>query len=59
VEPGDLVRPIGTVGQIGLVLEKPFMDRDCGAEVVKVDWLGYDLIENYSTYFLEVISEGK
>ena len=69
MKPGDLVEPdwsfresvaIGNRRQLGLVLSYPEIPDDRGTTLcVKVNWLGYDLIEYYSVQHLAIVSGGK
>ena len=68
MKPGDLVEPDwsiresvpkGNSRQLGLVLSYPETPDDRGTLCVKVNWLGYDLIEYYSVQHLAIVSEGK
>ena len=69
MKPGDLVEPDwsfresvakGNRRQLGLVLSYPETPDDRGTTLcVKVNWLGYDLIEYYSVQHLAIVSEGK
>lgn len=60
VNVGDLVSPTydSPENPIGLILNLPETTQD-GEEVVLVDWLGWNLRENYSVDYLKVISGSK
>ena len=68
MKPGDLVEPDwsfresvtkGNPRQIGLVLSHPDTNEGRGRTCVKVDWLGWDLVEYYSVQHLVIVSEVK
>ena len=57
---GDLVRPASPAAPdncIGVVLGEPRIAFDGNTEVVKVEWLGWKLQEDYATEFLTVLSK--
>ena len=57
---GDLVRPASPAAPdncIGVVLDEPRIAFDGNTEVVKVEWLGWKLQEDYATEFLTVLSK--
>ena len=66
MKPGDLVEPDwsfresvanGNNRQLGLVLSYPAVQDDRGIICVKVDWLGYDLVEYYSAQHLKLVND--
>ena len=57
---GDLVRPAAPAAPdncIGVALGEPRIAFDGNTEVVKVEWLGWKLQEDYATEFLTVLSK--
>ena len=59
---GDLVRPSSVATPdncMGIVLGKPRIAFDGKTEVVKVEWLGWKLQEDYATNYLEAVSRAK
>ena len=66
LKPGDLVEPDwgfresvakGNNRQLGLVLSYPETPDDRTTVCVKVNWLGYDLIEYYSLQHLKLVND--
>ena len=44
---------------VGVVLSSPYLTWDNETEVVRVDWLGWNLQEEYNTQYLKVLSKAK
>lgn len=60
---GDLVTPAygGKEDQVGVVLSAPRLvttDNGVQVRVVEVEWIGWDLREDYSYPHLKIISKG-
>jgi len=63
VKVGDLVTPAygGKEDQVGVVLSEPRLvttDNGVQVRVVEVEWVGWDLREDYSYPHLKIISSG-
>ena len=59
---GDLVRPSSVATPdncMGIVLGTPRIAFDGRTEVVRVEWLGWKLQEDYATEYLETVSRAK
>ena len=59
---GDLVTSTSggaPLNLMGVVLSSPYLTWDNETEVVRVDWLGWNLQEEYNTQYLKVLSKAK
>ena len=59
---GDLVKPASPAAPdncMGIVLGAPRIAFDGRTEVVKVEWLGWKLQEDYATEYLRAVSRAK
>ena len=57
---GDLVSPVGDGSQVGVVLSEPRLvktDNNLEVRVVEVEWIGWNLREDYSYPHLKVVSK--